>query len=86
MVLVVFEAMIMGADASGRFVLSYRVLAANKAQAEVLARASAVVNDIAVLDIGVSPQIGRAPQPPFDLPRVLSIGERTDLDYLESAE
>ena len=66
-----FNVALDGADASGRYRVIYKILAADEHEAVVLARASAALHDIAVLDVGGTVDLGPSPEEAGDLRRVL---------------
>jgi len=65
-----FNVALDGVDATGRYRIIYKVLAADQDEAIVLARASAALQDIAITDVGGLVDLGPSPFEDTDVRRV----------------
>ena len=76
MSLTVFDVVLVGADAQGRFLITYRVTAQDQPEAEVMARASAANGGFAVIGLGLVSEQGETTDDTGHERRVLGSGDR----------
>jgi hypothetical protein len=76
MSLSLFKVTLVGRDDTGKFLADYRVVASVEAEAEVMARASASLQEMPVYDVGAVSNLGPPPEENDDVRRVLGRGPR----------
>lgn len=71
-----FDVALDGADETGPYRVVYKVLAADEDEAAILARASAALQDIAVIEVGGIIDLGTSPFESDDVRRVTGKGDK----------
>jgi hypothetical protein len=76
MALSLYMVTLVGHDETGKFISDYRVVANVESEAEVMARASASLQEVPIIEVGAVRHLGAAPEENEEVRRVLGRGQR----------